>query len=201
MPSRIGLPPGDLCVFSVDLVTGARTVISGGTSNQGTGPIIQVPRGIALDTTGTPRLLVVDDILDAVVAVDLANGNRTVLSSGLAPNVTGTGPAIDNPQDLVVDTANNRVLIANKPALMPNELIAVSLTNGARNLLPVTGMSDHLPVHGIHGDGFRQLAGPSGDVSARERRAGESHDESTEPLRRQQRRHRPEDRRRLGIDR
>jgi hypothetical protein len=135
------VPPGQYAVFSVDLNTGARTVISGGNGLQGTGPAIQVPRGIALDPIGTPRLLIADDGLDAVLAVDLATGDRTVLSSGLAPNVSGAGPAIGNPEALIVDTVNNRVLIANKPVLMPNELIAVSLTNGNRTLLPVTGTS------------------------------------------------------------
>ena len=85
---------GRLRVFSVDLSTGARPSFPEARHTRASAPSSRF-RGVSRSTPpARRRLLVADDILDAVVAVDLADGNRAVLSSALAPNVTGTGPAI-----------------------------------------------------------------------------------------------------------
>ncbi len=144
--TSIGGP--EVAVFSVNLANGARTVISGGAFHQGSGPSLISPNAMVLDTSQpAPRLLVTDTYLDAVVAVDLATGNRSVFSSALpASSPVGSGPAIDTPQGIVLDAANNRALIGNYQAGQPNQLLAVNLANGNRTLLAVTGTSTSYQV-------------------------------------------------------
>jgi DNA-binding beta-propeller fold protein YncE len=68
------------CVFAVDLTTGDRTIISvdGGHDRRGTGMGFATPQGFVPANGG--RLLVVDPILGAVFGVDVATGNRTIVS-------------------------------------------------------------------------------------------------------------------------
>lgn len=83
-------------IISVDLTTGARTVLSEAATPVGTGPAFDAPHGIAFDTT---RLVVADSGVDALIAVDLASGNRTILSQS---GVMGTGDAFDDLFSVVV---------------------------------------------------------------------------------------------------
>jgi hypothetical protein len=133
--------PGDPAVFSIDLTTGVRSIISGSQFHLGNGRSLVVPTDIVLDTsTSTPRLLVSDSGLDAVFAVDLANGNRTVMSSANATlGAVGTGAAFGSPNGVAIDLAHNRLLVADNVTGGPNRLIAVDLTNGNRTVLPIAG--------------------------------------------------------------
>jgi sugar lactone lactonase YvrE len=141
-----GGPGSEIGVFYVDLTTGARTVVTGGSSHLGSGPTLINPTGATLDATQT-RLLVTDNFRDAVMAVDLTTGVRSVLSTAVAPAV-GSGPAFDQAYNVVLDSANNRVLVANHVTGAPNQLIAVNLANGNRTLLPLTGTSSDFQVTG-----------------------------------------------------
>ena len=84
-------------MFSVDRATGDRTFLTGpGTDGRGSGPAVG-SRGIALDTTSPGRILATDFALDAVVAVDVATGDRTIFSSAVTATPRGSGPALNNP--------------------------------------------------------------------------------------------------------
>ena len=129
-------------VFSIDLATGARAVISGGDSHLGLGPSLLSVTGIAFDTSqGAPRLLITDSYFQAVFAVDPVTGNRSVLSSTQAPIAAGIGPAMQSPNGIELDTANNRALVTDNVPGAANRLFAINLTNGNRTLLPLIGAS------------------------------------------------------------
>ena len=133
MPDPVG---HGAAVFSVDLLTGARTPISGGTFNIGSGPVPRNPIGFVLDTSTTPaRLLLGDGQLDAIVAIEIANGNRTILSSA----AVGTGPNIQTPGGMELDLARNRLLLVDNVDYNSSQLIAVDLTTGNRSVLALTG--------------------------------------------------------------
>ena len=88
-------------VLSVDAVTGARTLVSG-TGGGTTGPAFSVPLSMAVDATAG-SIVVLDQFYGgtgALIRVDLATGNRTVLSSNTAPS---GGAAFANPYDVVHD--------------------------------------------------------------------------------------------------
>jgi hypothetical protein len=151
-------PPNEVAVFSVDLITGVRTVISGGSFHLGSGPSLRSPTGLVLDTSQVaPRLLVTDTTMNAVMAVDVASGSRSVLSSALAPFTGGTGPAIDQPYGLTLDAANIRALVTNNVTGAPNQVVAVSLASGNRTVLPLTGTgSDYQVMAGVALDPINQ---------------------------------------------
>jgi len=160
-------------ILAVDLATGNRTLLF--ETARGSGPFFDDPRDVALDLrrgraivsdpgsdgdqilavdlrtgdrsviapypTGTPEGIVVEeardriliaDIVDVIYAMDPVTGARTVLSDA----TTGAGPAIDNPKDLAVDAARDRVLVA-----ASGGLFAVDLATGDRTALTGAGPS------------------------------------------------------------
>lgn len=125
--------PGGLLVIGVDLDTGARTVVTSDTV--GAGDPLFGAAGIAYDNVsnpGSPRLLVSEGGFgapDHIVAVDIATGDRTLLSA-FADNV-GSGSFIDTPSALKLDVANNAVLVLDAAA---GQIVAVDLTTGNRNV-------------------------------------------------------------------
>jgi hypothetical protein len=100
-------------VLAVDLATGDRSVLSDASTGSGTAFV--TPRGIELDTSTNPaRALVTDLDLGAVFAVDLATGDRSVLSG---PG-NGTGPTLGRPFDITVDVTNKRAVFIDNGLLM-----------------------------------------------------------------------------------
>ncbi|MCC4271800.1 hypothetical protein LL254_13860 [Marinobacter nauticus] len=101
------------------------------------GPALRSPKGLALDDTGSePRLLVTDQALDALFALDLSEGptlgHRTILSR------RGDGNGIDFvvPSDVVVDAAANRALVLDRRNFSEDgKVIAVDLATQARTEL------------------------------------------------------------------
>ncbi|MDJ0972855.1 MAG: hypothetical protein QNJ98_00170 [Planctomycetota bacterium] len=81
-------------VYSVNLTTGARTIISD--DNTGAGDDFQTLTGIVMDGA---QLVVGDEGTRRIVGVDVTTGNRTTLSS----DSVGTGPEFDR----VVDVENH----------------------------------------------------------------------------------------------
>jgi hypothetical protein len=132
-----GMPSGTVVwkppVFTINLATGAQTVISGGDSNVGTGPDLIQPSGIVLDnSTGTLRALVSDYSVPGIFAVDLATGARTVLSSASV----GTGTALEAPNGLALDATNNRLFVGdNQTSPYVGRVYEVNLTNGNRTAI------------------------------------------------------------------
>ena len=105
-------------LIAVDLDNGDRTPVSDGTTGSGTSFLN--PQALTLDAANN-RALVVDRSRLALFAVDLANGDRTLIS--------GTGPTFTSPVDVGFDGANNRALV------LSGGLIAVDLTSGDRSIV------------------------------------------------------------------
>ncbi|MBN8280202.1 MAG: DUF4397 domain-containing protein [Gammaproteobacteria bacterium] len=113
-------------VLAVDLATGARTILSSGTVPNTTAPLLSGPIAITVDAANG-RALVLDNRLQAVVAVNLTTGARTVLSSNTVPDAANTfsGPAavaLNGPAALVLDARLGT-------------LFGVDLATGARSLV------------------------------------------------------------------
>ena len=84
------------------------------------GPTIIGLESIALDASNG-RALVVDDFSDAVVAVDLTTGARTILSDSSTPNATNP---FSNPRGITLDAANTRALVVDNGG---NTVVAVDV--------------------------------------------------------------------------
>jgi hypothetical protein len=123
---------GNNSVVAVNLATGTRTVAS--SASVGTGPSFVNPLGVVYDaitSPSSPRLLVADAGLGAIVAVDLASGNRTLMSSS---SPTGSGIALDQPVQVKLDASGSRLLVLDG-SVSRNALVAVALANGNRTVL------------------------------------------------------------------
>jgi DNA-binding beta-propeller fold protein YncE len=102
----------DGAVFlDVDLATGDRAPLPAGS-----GPVLVVPRGFALDAAHG-RLLVVDDGLDALLAVDLATGARSEIVGGFAV-----------PADVALDAAGRAFVVDTDV----DGIVVVDLATGVR---------------------------------------------------------------------
>ena len=113
-------------IVKIDLATERSEELS--SNEAGTGPTIGVLSGAVLDR-GNNRILVTEPTKHAVMAVDLATGNRSVLSSekfGI-----GSGPSLGSASDIAIDTQNN---IAYVSSTGPDQLYTVNLATGERNL-------------------------------------------------------------------
>ncbi len=104
-------------IYAISLANGDRSVISPDTN----GDIGFVSQAVVNPTTNT--LLYLDRDNDSLMAVSLANGVRTVVSGG----ATGTGPALTNQYGVVLDSANNRVIVVDD-----SRILGIDLTSGAR---------------------------------------------------------------------
>lgn len=85
---------------------------------------VATPSDVVLDAAND-RALVVDSDLDALLAVDLASGDRTILSD----SSTGTGTDFLVPFSVAVDAANNRALVIDRGF---DALFVVELGSGER---------------------------------------------------------------------
>ena len=110
-------------VLAVDLMTGARTILSDEASP---GPFISIPLGIAVDTG---RALVTDAKRDALVAVALTDGAVSDISDTSTPDEVNT---LGFPGDIALDGANGRALLLDWG---PQSVIAMDLATGARTIL------------------------------------------------------------------
>lgn len=121
----------EAAVIAVDLTTGERTVLSDNTTPNINNPFSSL-RGITVDTTGgRNRALVVDQTLGSVIAVDLSNGARTILSNNAIPDVD---TPFFGPRGITLDTSNNR----NRALVVDDNLdaiLTIDLTSGARKVL------------------------------------------------------------------
>jgi hypothetical protein len=127
-------------VYAVDLASGARTSVSG--NGVGAGNAFGLPTSIVLDSTTAPTRAFVSDggAANAIVAVDLATGNRSVAipgGSGIGSPFTLAGP-------LVYDAANARLLIGNLGEFQ--KIIAAPLPFTSRSL--VSGSEIDFTVRG-----------------------------------------------------
>lgn len=118
-------------IYAVALDTGERTLIST-SANTDQGRIMSGPVALVLDETADPaRLVVLDEGNDIILAVDLENGDRTVV----AEDRVSAGPDFAVPVDMALDVdagGNGRLLIVDTGL---DELLAVDLDDGARTSL------------------------------------------------------------------
>jgi hypothetical protein len=128
--------PSSSSIIGVDLVTGARSLVSGGAV--GSGAALAKPAGLIYDNLsapGTPRLLVSDGgtseglIAGEIVAVDPATGNRT---QAFPTFPVSTGTLLDTPNALRLDAANHRLLVVDTA---PRAVFGIDLTTGNRTVL------------------------------------------------------------------
>lgn len=114
-------------VIAVDLISGARTVLSSNSIPNATNPMRNL-QGIAIDRPRN-RALVVDSNLESVIAVDLSSGARTIIASPTFPNAS---ELLNRSQDITIDFANSRALLT---SYSPLGLVSVDLDTGASSLL------------------------------------------------------------------
>jgi DNA-binding beta-propeller fold protein YncE len=119
----------EAAILAIDLDTGSRVLFSDNTISVGASNIeFAYPKGIVMDSANN-RLLVTDPTLDAVIAVSLDTGARTLFSDNTTELANST-VEFSSPRYIALDTANNRALI-----LDSTTIIAVSLSTGARTVL------------------------------------------------------------------
>lgn len=111
-------------LFSVDLDSGERTLIS--SAMKGNGPEFRTPLNLDINADATTAY-VADASLPGIVKVDIATGNRTVISS----NTMGTGPTFGVIRDVALDEDGGRLFVAS-PGTDGWALIAVDLVTGDR---------------------------------------------------------------------
>ncbi len=122
------------CIIGMDLATGARSIVA--SASVGTGAYPASANGLVYDdftTPGAPRLLTVNFGMpgsNAIVAIDVATGNRSILSSQAL--AIGTGPAMHGGMGLAIDPQRDRLLIADNS--VPG-VIAVDLASGNRSIV------------------------------------------------------------------
>jgi DNA-binding beta-propeller fold protein YncE len=112
-------------VVTVDLMTGARTILSDATTPDTVNPFTRV-FNIVVDSANN-RALVLDSNLPGVVAVDLASGARTIVSDASGP---GAVNSFQMPVGIALDSVNERALVTDLAGF--NAVIAVELTSGDR---------------------------------------------------------------------
>lgn len=114
-------------IIAVDLDTGARTILSSNTTPNGLNPFLNIEAGIAIDSKNN-RALVGDIDRQAVIAVDLSTGARTIFLSNVYTNFLK--PFF--PTGIAIDSANNRALVVDR---WNNALIAANLDSGNHTVL------------------------------------------------------------------
>ena len=75
------------------------------------------------------RMLLVDDAIDAVIAVDLTTGDQNILSG---PGIPDSINPLSRPISIAIDNANNRALVLDN---QNSAVIAIDLSSGSRTVL------------------------------------------------------------------
>jgi hypothetical protein len=123
-------------LIAVDLANGNRSVISNAAT--GAGPLLSQPSGVALDEDGN-RVIVADYGLPAIIAINLATGDRNVISDNTG---IGSGTNFFVPYDISFEKEANRVLVVDYGV---DILMAVDLDTGDR-----TSVSSNVVGTGIN---------------------------------------------------
>ena len=127
-------------VVAVDQATGERTVLA--SVGVGSGPALAGVSCMAVDAARS-RLLAAatweqQDVLhQALIAVDLSTGDRTVI----ADDSTGAGPAPGPARGLDLEPGGNRAWLSVADGFL-SKVIAVDLSTGDRTLIAELGVSD-----------------------------------------------------------
>jgi hypothetical protein len=116
-------------ILYVDLSNNSVSVLS--SNSVGYGVVLQDPLGSELDLINN-RLITFDNANDALIAIDLDNGNRTILSSSLTNAEVGSGIEISRTSSIAIDTENQ---IAYASSQYYAHVIKIDLATGERSLL------------------------------------------------------------------
>ncbi len=119
--------PGVQEIIAIDVATGNRSVFSSSLGAIGTGPATQGPMALALDPVRN-RLLIADNFVFGIMAIELDTGNRTVLMT----QHTGTGPMLYPTTGMAYDPGTNRTFTHQT---LENEIVATDLATLARTPL------------------------------------------------------------------
>ena len=146
--AAVELPDGDIAsgqfqgafgIYRVDPETGDRSLLSGtsvdGSPSRGTGPELAV-RAIILSPTDPNIIYATSFTLDAVMAVEVDTGNRTIVSSAgtpAEPAVVGSGPAFTSP--LGIDIATDGTMFVSDLATDGGAAFSVDPATGNRTLI------------------------------------------------------------------
>jgi len=123
-------------LLAVDITSGDRSIVSG--MGIGSGPDFVTPRGVDIDDAGE-RAFVVDYSLHAIIIVDLATGDRSMLTE-FDVDVEAI--------DVVIDSARNRVLMVDE---LDDPVVAFDLTSGDRSVVADNNDGLGPPVEDPHG--------------------------------------------------
>ncbi len=130
------LNAGNNTVLAVNLTTGVRTIFSDSTTPDDVNPFLHLYNGIAIDSDNN-RALIIDNGRNAVVAMDLTTGARTIFSDNSTPDANNPFSSVS--QGIAIDNDNNRALVWDHGN---QAVMEVDLTTGARTILSVTGIPD-----------------------------------------------------------
>ncbi len=124
-----------LSLMSIDLISGARAVVS--SREVGLGEAFISPKVVDLDH-GQERALVVDVGRGALMAVDLKNGNRRIISD----DETGSGTPFVLPGSVSTDPGDSRVLVVDWSL---QAIFEVDLLSGDRVLISGGSVGEGIP--------------------------------------------------------
>ena len=126
-------------VFKVDVMTGDRSIVSGGISRKGVGPrFSRWPIAVEVELDG--NLVVVDEFFDRVVRVNPDTGERSVVSGCAEFDeldqcidgvFIGTGPSFANPVGVAVEADRSLIVID----LALEAVFRVNPRNGDRRII------------------------------------------------------------------
>jgi len=123
-------------IVQVNLATGARTLLAD-TVGIGTPTSLSTTTDFVLDEINGRILLVMGEGATAqVLSLDLASGQRSVLSDAATPDSSNP---LETPQSLALDPVNNRLLVVQRnhddSTLSGNALLSIDPSTGQRELL------------------------------------------------------------------
>jgi hypothetical protein len=137
-------------VFSVDLASGDRTILSGVDQND-----VSLIEVTALDLDESQNRLIISDMANGgtrtikVIGVDLDTGDRSIIYSW----TTGTGPFLNTLYDIEVISEDQIAVIA-----AGDDLLSLDLTTGSRSVLANNSTG--------HGDVIEQILSVARDADA-----------------------------------
>lgn len=132
---RIELDPMDVDGISTcEVVSGP--ALRGCGASHGTGPALGLPTSMALDQAGN-RLLVSDFSYSAVVSIDLATGDRTIVSDANR----GGGEPLVRPHTIVLTSDGKRAMVLDE---VLQAVVSIDLEDGDRRI--VAGQSSGAPA-------------------------------------------------------
>jgi DNA-binding beta-propeller fold protein YncE len=137
---------GDNTLLAIDIATGERTVLSGvdsGGTSHGAGPELDTIEAIVFDAPNN-RVLVADSGLVALVEVDLATGNREILSD----DATGAGPNLVFPVGVALGANAGEAFVADEGR---GAIVRVDLANaGDRSVVSGSQTGSGVPLSDVH---------------------------------------------------